>query len=151
MDPAPPSERQVDEDEKPEWFSGLDPHARRLLIVVCVVALVAGLLGGFLVGFKVEQNLAEPSDSATKPKPAAAQKAVKVLNGVVTEKATDSITINSTNGFRVTIPLPATLVVQKVLKATPREITTGSTILEHRHHGQHRERRRNPDHRVARR
>jgi hypothetical protein len=130
VDPAPPSETEVDEEAKPEWFSRLEPRAQRLLIVGVVVGLVAGLLGGFAAGFKVEQNLVETNDvKKTIPKTAASQK-ITGLDGVVTEKAADSITITSSNGFRVKIKLFATLGVKKAVKASLTDVTVGRAILQ---------------------
>lgn len=121
MDPAPPAETDVDEEEKPDWFSTLEPRVQRLFIVVGAVGLVVGVLGGFVAGFKVEQNLTnEKKKSFTTG-----------LGGVVTEKATDSITITSSNGSRVKIRLLATLEVKKAVKVSLTDITVGSAILQH--------------------
>ena len=132
MDPAPPPESEVeDEEEKPEWFSSLEPHRQRLFIVVGVVGLVVGLLGGFAAGFKVEQNLVEPNDvkaKTTTPKAAVPQ--IASVGGVVTEKATDSINIASLSGFPVKIKLVPTFGVKKAVKASLTDITVGSTLLQ---------------------
>ena len=132
MDTAAPPETEVeDEEEKPEWFSSLEPHRQRLFIVVGVVGLVVGLLGGFAAGFKVEQNLAEPNDvkaKTTTPKAAVPQ--IATLGGVVTAKATDSINIASLSGYPVKIKLVPAFGVKKAVKASLTDITVGSALLQ---------------------
>jgi hypothetical protein len=131
LDPAPPPETEVHEEEKPEWFSSLEPHRQRLFVVVGVGLLVVGLLGGFAAGFKVEQNLAETNEvKAETTTPKAAVLRIASLAGVVTEKATDSIDIALLRGFRVKIKLPATLGVKKAVTASLADITVGSAFLQ---------------------
>jgi hypothetical protein len=131
VDPAPPPKSEVDEDEKPEWFSSLGPRMQRRLVVVGVVVLVVGLLGGFAAGFKVEQNLVESNDAeARTPTLNATARKIASLGGVVTAKASDSINIASLNGFRVKIKLLAHLAVKKAVKASLTDITVGSALLQ---------------------
>lgn len=126
MDPAPPPKTEVDDEEKAEWFSSLDPHMQRRIVVVGAVVLVVGLLGGFVAGFKVEQNLGETNDA----KRSTSAREIANVGGVVTATATDSITIASPNGSRVKIKLPATVAVKKEVKGSLTDITVGSALLQ---------------------
>ena len=124
MDPAPPK-TEVDEEEKSQWFSRLDPHMQRRIVVVGAVVLVVGLLGGFVAGFKVEQNLGE-----TNAKTPTTAREIANVGGVVAATGTDSITIAAANGFRVKIKLPATVEVKKEVKGSLTDITVGSALLQ---------------------
>src|SRR5262245_9977694 len=67
MDTAPSPEAEAEpEEEKPSFWSTLEPKARRLAVIVGVVALVVGLVGGFAAGFKVEQNRVKTDNKKAK-------------------------------------------------------------------------------------
>jgi hypothetical protein len=134
MDTAPPPEAEA-EEEKPSFWSTLEPKARRLAVIVGVVALVVGLAGGFAAGFKVEQNRIKTNakkakvSAAAKPKVAKSKKITRVA-GPVTAASGNTITIRATTGFPVKVPTPSTVVVTKTTKGSTADIKVGGRILQ---------------------
>jgi hypothetical protein len=139
MDTAPPPEAEAEpEEEKPSFWSTLEPKARRLTVIASVVALVVGLVGGFAVGFKVEQNRiktnnkkAKVSAAATNKKPKVAKsKKITRVAGPVTAASGGTMTVRDTTGFSVKVPTPSTVVVTKTTKGSAADIKVGSQILQ---------------------
>src|SRR5215510_685880 len=108
MDTAPPPEAEAEpEEDKPSFWSTLEPKARRFAVIVGVVALLVGLVGGFAVGFKVEQNRiktdnkkAKVSAANNKPKVGKSKRITRIA-GPVTAASGDTITVRDTTGFSV--------------------------------------------------
>jgi hypothetical protein len=144
MDSAPPPEAEAEpEEEKPGFWSTLEPQARRFAVVVAVVALVIGLVGGFAAGFKVEQNriktnakkakVSAAGNTKNKPKAAKSKKITRIA-GPVTAASGDTIAVRDTTGFSVKVPTPSTVVVTKTTKGSAADIKVGSAILQRGKH-----------------
>jgi hypothetical protein len=131
MDPAPPPETDVEDEEKPSSFSAREPRAQRPLVLLGVVALLVGLLGGFIAGFRVEQNRIWNRDAKTKA-PTLRQISQKIsrVGGVVTDAANGKISVTASTGFHMKMGLPRTLVVEKATKGSIADVTVGSRILQ---------------------
>ena len=139
MDTAPPPEAEAEpEEEKPGFWSSLEPKARRLAVITAVVALVVGLVGGFAVGFKVEQNRVKTDNKkakvsaagTTNKNKAAKSKRITRIAGPVTTASGDTITVRDTTGFPVKVPTTSTVIVTKTTKGSAGDIKVGSQILQ---------------------
>jgi hypothetical protein len=131
MDPAPPPEPDVEDEDEPSFFSAREPRSQSPLVLLGVVALLVGLLGGFVAGFRVEQNRVWNRNAGVKsPKVLRSSQKISRLGGLVTVAANGVITVAASTGFQVKMRVPSTLDVEKARKGSLADVTVGSAILQ---------------------